>query len=324
MRIVVTGAAGFVGSHVCDNLLARGDEVVGLDNLCTGTLENIEHLSSHAGFRFIHHDVTEPVQVSGHIDAVMHLASPASPKDYLRMPIETMRVGSLGTLHTLALAEANGARYLLASTSEVYGDPQVHPQPEGYWGHVNPLGPRGVYDEAKRFAEALTMAHHRSHGVDVCISRTFNTYGPRMRPNDGRVVSTFITQAMRGMPLTVYGDGTQTRSFCYVDDQVRGIVDLLDSTHVGAVNIGNPDEFTILELADAVLEITGSTSQICFEPLPVDDPAQRRPDISLAQSALRWNPEIDLRRGLALSVAWFRTQLVGPHLRDRPETSTKE
>lgn len=307
MRVVITGAAGFLGSHVCDHLLARGDEVVGVDNLCTGTLANVAHLSHCESFSFIHHDVSEAMQVSGPVDAVMHLASPASPKDYLRMPIETLKVGSLGTLHTIALAKAKGADYFLASTSEVYGDPQVHPQPEGYWGHVNPIGCRGVYDEAKRFAEAMTMAYHRDHGLDVHISRTFNTYGPRMRPQDGRVVSNLIAQALNGDPLTVYGDGSQTRSFCYVDDQVRGLVALLDSDHIWPVNIGNPDEFTIFELARTVLDVTKSTSEICFEPLPVDDPVQRRPDISLAESVLRWRPEIDLRQGLELTVSWFRT-----------------
>ena len=305
MRIVVTGGAGFLGSHVCELLLDQGDEVVAIDNLCTATVDNIGHLLGRDGFSFVQHDVSESVPLVGAVEAVMHLASPASPKDYLEMPIETLKVGSLGTLHTLGLAQANGARYLLASTSEVYGDPQVHPQREDYWGHVNPIGPRAVYDEAKRFAEAMTMAFHRTHDLDVRISRTFNTYGPRMRPGDGRVVSNFITQALAGKPLTVYGDGSQTRSFCYVDDQVRGLVALVRSGHVGPVNIGNPDEFTVVELARTVLELTGSKSDIVFEPLPTDDPTQRRPDISLAAEVLGWRPEVDLRQGLIRTIAWF-------------------
>jgi len=305
VRIVVTGGAGFLGSHVCELLLDQGDEVVAIDNLCTATVDNIGHLLGRDGFSFVQHDVSESVPLVGAVEAVMHLASPASPKDYLEMPIETLKVGSLGTLHTLGLAQANGARYLLASTSEVYGDPQVHPQREDYWGHVNPIGPRAVYDEAKRFAEAMTMAFHRTHDLDVRISRTFNTYGPRMRPGDGRVVSNFITQALAGKPLTVYGDGSQTRSFCYVDDQVRGLVALVRSGHVGPVNIGNPDEFTVVELARTVLELTGSKSDIVFEPLPTDDPTQRRPDISLAAEVLGWRPEVDLRQGLIRTIAWF-------------------
>jgi nucleoside-diphosphate-sugar epimerase len=305
-RIVVTGAAGFLGSHVCDLLLDRGDEVVGIDNLCTGDRANIDHLCGRDGFTFVLGDVSDEVGVAGPVDAVMHLASPASPKDYLALPIETLKVGSFGTHHTLNLARAKGARYLLASTSEVYGDPRVHPQDESYWGNVNPLGPRAVYDEAKRFAEAMTMAYHRRHGLDVRISRTFNTYGPRLRPGDGRVVSNFIVQALAGQPLTVYGDGSHTRSFCYVDDQVRGLVALLDSDHVGPVNIGNPDEFTILELAEAVLEVTGSRSTIVFEPLPTDDPTQRRPEISLAAAVLGWKPEVALRDGLARTIPWFQ------------------
>jgi dTDP-glucose 4,6-dehydratase len=305
MRIVVTGGAGFLGSHLCEALLARGDEVVAVDNLCTGTERNVAHLEGRAGFTLLRHDVSEPLPVSGAVDAVMHLASPASPPDYLARPIETLAAGSLGTFHTLRLARNANARYLLASTSEVYGDPEVHPQPEQYWGHVNPVGPRAVYDEAKRFAEALTMAHHREFGVDVRISRTFNTYGPRMRPGDGRVVSNFLVAALAGRPLTVYGDGSQTRSFCYVDDQVRGLVALLDSDHVGPVNIGNPDERSVLELARLVLEITGSGSEIAFEPLPVDDPVQRRPDIDLARTVLGWKPEIGLAEGLERTASWF-------------------
>jgi nucleoside-diphosphate-sugar epimerase len=305
MRVVVTGGAGFLGSHVCELILDRGDEVVAVDNLCTGDLANVAHLEGRDGFTFIRHDVTEGLQVTGGVDAVMHLASPASPKDYLEMPIETLKVGSLGTFNTLGLAKAKRARYFLASTSEVYGDPLEHPQTEGYWGHVNPNGPRSVYDEAKRFAEATTMAYHRHHGMDVRISRTFNTYGPRMRPGDGRVVSNFLVQALGGQPLTVYGDGSQTRSFCYVDDQVRGLVALLDSDYVGPVNIGNPDEFTVLELAQAVLDVTGSKSDIVFEALPTDDPAQRRPDITLAAEVLGWRPEVALRQGLERTVPWF-------------------
>ncbi|MER3452505.1 MAG: NAD-dependent dehydratase, partial [Acidimicrobiia bacterium] len=254
-RIVVTGAAGFLGSHLCRALLDRGDEVVGIDNLTTGRLANIEDLFGREGFTFVKHDVTTFVHVPGPVDAVMHFASPASPKDYLELPIQTLKVGSLGTHKTLGLAKEKGARYFLASTSEVYGDPQVHPQPESYWGHVNPVGPRGVYDEAKRFAEAMTMAYHRYHGLDVRIVRIFNTYGPAMRPDDGRVVSNFLVQALTGKPLTVYGDGSQTRSFCYVDDEIRGFLALLDSDLVGPVNIGNPEEFTVAELARLVLEV---------------------------------------------------------------------
>jgi dTDP-glucose 4,6-dehydratase len=305
MRVVVTGGAGFLGSHVCERLLDRGDEVVAVDNLCTGSAGNVAGLVGCDGFELVQRDVSDGIDVPGPVDAVMHLASPASPRDYLEMPIETLKVGSLGTLHTLELAREKRARYFLASTSEVYGDPQVHPQREEYWGHVNPIGPRGVYDEAKRFAEALTMAYHREHGLDVRISRTFNTYGPRMRPGDGRVVSNFIVAALAGKPLTVYGDGNQTRSFCFVDDQVRGLVALLDSDHVGPVNIGNPDEFTILELARIVLKLTGSDSDIVFDRLPQDDPVQRRPDISLAARVLGWRPEVPLADGLARTIPWF-------------------
>ncbi len=304
-RIVVTGGAGFVGSHICEALLQRGDEVVAVDNLLTGSVDNIAHLFGEPGFVFVEHDVTNFVHVSGPVDAVMHFASPASPVDYLEHPIKTLKVGSLGTHKTLGLAKDKGARYMLASTSEVYGDPQVHPQTEDYWGHVNPIGPRGVYDEAKRFAEAMTMAYHRSHGVDVRIVRIFNTYGPKMRPNDGRVVSNFLVQALAGKPITVYGDGSQTRSFCYVDDEVRGILALLDSEYVGPVNIGNPNEFTVLELARKVLEVTGSSSEIVYEPLPVDDPTQRKPDITLARRVLGWEPTVALEEGLRSTAAWF-------------------
>ena len=305
-RIVVTGAAGFLGSHLCRRLLERDDEVVAIDNLVTGTLDNLSDLFGHRAFVFQHHDVSNHVHVAGAIDAVLHFASPASPKDYLDKPIQTLKVGSLGTHNLLGLAKDKGATFLLASTSEVYGDPQVHPQREDYWGHVNPVGPRGVYDEAKRFAEAMTMAYHRYHAVDVRIVRIFNTYGPSMRPDDGRVVSNFLVQALAGRPLTVYGDGNQSRSFCYVDDEIRGILALLDGDVTGPVNIGNPDEFTVLELAHLVLEVTGSASEIVFEPLPVDDPTQRRPDITLATTALGWKPEVALRDGLVATARWFR------------------
>ncbi len=306
-RVVVTGGAGFLGSHLCDALLARGDEVVAVDNLITGSLDNIEHLFAHDRFTFVRQDVSNYLWVPGEVDAVLHFASPASPRDYLEKPIQTLKVGSLGTHNTLGLAKDKGARYLLASTSEVYGDPQEHPQTESYWGHVNPVGPRGVYDEAKRFAEAMTMAYHRYHGVDVRIVRIFNTYGPRMRPNDGRVVSTLLSQAIEGKQLTIYGDGTQTRSFCYVEDEVRGLLALLDGDEVGPVNIGNPNEFTISELADIILEVTGSSSAIVHEPLPVDDPTQRRPDISLARRTLGWEPRIMLTEGLTRTATWLRS-----------------
>jgi dTDP-glucose 4,6-dehydratase len=308
-RIVVTGGAGFLGSHLSDALLARGDEVVCIDNLITGSTANIEHLFGHKGFTFVEHDVSQFVWVPGDVDVVMHLASPASPVDYLEMPIQTLKVGSLGTHNSLGLAKEKGARFFLASTSEVYGDPVVHPQPETYWGNVNPVGPRGVYDEAKRFAEAMTLAYHRSQGLEVRIVRIFNTYGPRMRARDGRVVSNLLVQALRGEPLTIYGTGNQTRSFCFVDDEIRGFLALLDSEHTGPINIGNPGEFTMLELADLVKDVTGSDSPIVFEPLPVDDPTQRRPDITLARELLGWEPTIDLREGLTRTAAYFGEQL---------------
>jgi nucleoside-diphosphate-sugar epimerase len=306
VRVVVSGGAGFLGSHLCRALLARGDQVVCIDNLVTGIEANIAELVTNRAFSFILHDVSNHVIVEGPVDAIMHLASPASPKDFAEIPIKILKVGSLGTHNLLGLARAKGSRFFLASTSEVYGDPLVHPQVETYWGNVNPIGPRGVYDEAKRFAEAITMAYHRQHGVDVRIVRIFNTFGPRMRVEDGRVVSNFIVQALRGEPLSVYGDGDQTRSFTFVDDEIRGFLALLDSDYVGPVNIGNPDEFTVSELAHLVVEITGSSSSICHEPLPVDDPTRRRPDITLARSVLGWEPVVDLREGLLRTAEWFR------------------
>ncbi len=304
-RVVVTGGAGFLGSHLCRALLARGDTVVAIDNLVTGSVDNLVGLTGHPDFTFVRADVSDFVHVPGPVDAVLHFASPASPVDFDRIPIQTLKVGSLGTHKTLGLAKEKGARFLLASTSEVYGDPLVHPQPETYWGNVNPIGPRSVYDEAKRFAEAMTMAYHRHHGVDVRIVRIFNTYGPHMRHDDGRVVSNFIVQALAGKPLTIHGDGTQTRSFCYVDDEIAGLLALLDSDHVGPVNIGNPDEFTILELAERVLRLTRSSSELRFDPRPVDDPAQRRPDLTLARTVLEWEPRVTLEEGLARTAEWF-------------------
>jgi dTDP-glucose 4,6-dehydratase len=306
-RVVVSGGAGFVGSHLCDHLLARGDDVVAVDNLLTGDLRNIEHNRQTPGFTFVHHDVTQPLPISGPVDAVLHFASPASPKDYLALPLETLAVGSEGTRQLLELARDKRARFLLASTSEVYGDPHVHPQHESYWGNVNSIGPRSVYDEAKRFAEALTMAYHRTHGVNTAIVRIFNTYGARLRPMDGRVVSNFLVQALAGEPLTIYGDGSQTRSFCHVDDEARGILALLDSDEHLPVNIGNPDEFTVKELADIVLDVVGGDSAVVYEPLPVDDPTQRRPDITRARELLGWEPKIALREGIERTTTWFRS-----------------
>jgi dTDP-glucose 4,6-dehydratase len=299
---IVTGGAGFLGSHLCDELLARGNRVICVDNLETGSLENIAHIRD-PDFVALNIDITEPYYVDEAIDYVYHLASPASPIDYLRLPLHTLKVGSYGTHHTLGLAKVHRARFLLASTSEVYGDPLEHPQTESYWGHVNPIGPRGVYDEAKRYAEALTMAYHRQQGVDTAIVRIFNTYGPRMRPFDGRAIPTFVRQAIAGLPITVFGDGSQTRSFCYVSDLVRGLIALAESGLHDPVNIGNPDEFTLLSLAEIVVELTESSSPIVFAELPVDDPKQRRPDISRARELLRWEPEVSLRDGLALTLA---------------------
>ncbi|MGI8537308.1 MAG: UDP-glucuronic acid decarboxylase family protein [Mycobacteriales bacterium] len=305
-RTVVTGGAGFLGSHLCGQLVADGHEVIALDNFLTGTPANVEHLLEHDGFRLIKCDITEYVHVPGPVDQVLHFASPASPIDYLLLPIETMKVGSLGTLHALGLAKEKGARFLLASTSETYGDPQVHPQPETYWGHVNPVGPRGVYDEAKRFAEALTMAYRRTHGVDTAIVRIFNTYGVRMRPNDGRAIPTFIRQALKGEPITVAGDGSQTRSVCYVDDLVRGLLLLLRSDLTGPVNIGNPYELSMLKLAERIKALVGSASQIAFIDRPTDDPTVRQPDIALARRELGWEPTVELDEGLRRTIAWFR------------------
>ena len=305
-RVVVTGGAGFVGSHLCESLLARGDEVVCVDNLSTGHRQNIEPMADHPGFEFIEQDICDPITVDGDVDAVLNFASPASPRDYHELPIETLLVGSQGTRQALELARTHGARFLTASTSEVYGDPHVHPQREDYWGNVNPMGPRSVYDEAKRFGEALTMAYHRTYGVDTRMVRIFNTYGPRMRPRDGRVVSNFIVQALRGEPLTIYGDGRQTRSFCYVEDEVRGILALLDSEEFhDPVNIGNPNEFTILELAEIVLDVVDTSSELVFEPLPQDDPTQRCPDITRARTLLGWEPAVQLREGVKRTVEHF-------------------
>lgn len=308
-RVVVTGGSGLIGSSIVRRLLDRGDEVICVDNLVTGSYDNVAALGGSGQFQFVRHDVSKPFEIDGPVDLVMHLASPASPKDFGELPIQIMKVGGLGTHNTLGLARAKGARFFLSSTSEVYGDPLVHPQPETYWGNVNPVGPRGVYDEAKRFAEAMTMAYHRHHGIDVRIARIFNTYGPAMRLEDGRVVSNFLVQALQHRPLTIYGDGTQTRSFCYVDDEVEGLLRLVDSSYVGPMNIGNPDEFTMLELAEVVKEVVNSDSEIVFEPLPVDDPAQRRPDITLAREVLGWEPKISLRDGLARTAEGFARRL---------------
>src|SRR6266852_6366996 len=331
MRTVITGGAGFVGSHLCERFLAEGDDVICVDNLLTGHRRNVVHLMDNPRFRFVEHNISEPLLIDGAVDNVLHFASPASPADYLAHPIPTLKVGSLGTHNALGLAKAKNARFLLASTSEVYGDPEVHPQREDYWGNVNPIGPRGCYDEAKRFAEAITMAYHRYHAVKTRIARIFNTFGPRMRPNDGRVVSNFIVQALQGKPLSVFGDGSQTRSFCYVDDLVRGIMLLLmldsdktveqrtdrkfllrqeEDENVSSmdepVNIGNPRELTVLEIAKLVLKLTRSSSQITHHPLPADDPKVRRPDISRARTLLKWEPQVQLENALLRTIEYFR------------------
>ena len=307
MRVLITGAAGFLGSHLVDRFLRDDHEVVGLDNLITGSPENIAHLTGNDRFRFVRHNISDYTYVAGPLDGVLHFASPASPIDYLELPIQTLKVGSLGTINALGIAKAKGARFFLASTSEVYGDPLVHPQTEDYWGNVNPIGPRGVYDEAKRFAEAVTMAYHRYHGIDTRIVRIFNTYGPRMRPQDGRVVSNFIVQALIGEPLTVYGDGSQTRSFCYVDDEVEGIYRLFMHGDSNPTNIGNPDEYTVKELAEMVIELTGSSSTVSYQPLPTDDPKVRRPNIDRARTMLGWEPKVPVREGIARTVEYFRS-----------------
>ncbi|MFH1067945.1 MAG: UDP-glucuronic acid decarboxylase family protein [bacterium] len=306
---VITGVGGFLGSHLCDKLLSLGHRVIGLDNFITGNVANIEHLAGNQHFQFIQHDVTEYIYLPGDVDYVFHFASPASPIDYLELPIQTLKVGSLGTHKALGLAKAKGAKFLLASTSECYGDPLEHPQSESYWGNVNPIGPRGVYDEAKRFAEAMTMAYHRAHGVDTRIVRIFNTYGPRMRLKDGRVVPAFIGQALKGEPVTVFGEGKQTRSFCYVSDLIEGIYRLSQADFHEPVNIGNPQEMTILEFAEKIVRLTNSGSSIVLKPLPVDDPQQRRPDISRAKKLLDWEPKVSLEDGLRETIEWFRSKV---------------
>ena len=309
MRILITGGAGFIGSHLCDRLLADGHEVLAMDNLITGSENNIAHLAGNRRFVFIYHDVTNYIYVPGPLDAVMHLASPASPVDFDRVPIQILKVGSLGTHNALGLALSKKARFLIASTSEVYGDPLVHPQPETYWGNVNPLGVRGVYDEAKRFSEAITMAYHRIHGLDVRIIRIFNTYGPRMRLDDGRVVPNFVGQALRGEPVTVYGDGSQTRSFCFVSDLVEGMVRLLQSDVLGPVNVGSPDEITMLEFAKVINRLVGNEAGIVHKPLPVDDPRVRQPDITRARATLGWEPKVTMEEGLAHTIDYFRSRI---------------
>ncbi len=313
MRVLITGGAGFIGSHLCDRLLAEGHEVIAMDNLITGSTRNIEHLAGHDRFRFVKHDVTEYIYVDGHLDAILHLASLPSPVDYLEEPIKTLKVGALGTHKALGLARSHGARFLLASTSEVYGDPLVHPQSEGYWGNVNPVGPRGVYDESKRFAEAMTMAYHRTHGVETRIARIFNTYGPRMRLNDGRVVPNFIKQALLGEPLTVYGDGTRTRSFCFYTDLVEGLYRLLLSSEANPVNLGNPHEMTIVAFAEMILRLSGSRSRLQFvnptDERTADDPNRRCPDISRATATLGWRPQVPVEEGLLRTIEWFRERL---------------
>ena len=317
MRVLITGAAGFLGSHLCDRFLRDGHFVIGLDNLITGSPDNLAHLTGDERFQLINHNISTFTYVAGDLDGVLHFASPASPVDYLELPIQTLKVGALGTHNALGLAKEKHARFFLASTSEVYGDPLVHPQPESYWGNVNPIGPRGVYDEAKRFAEALTMAYHRTHGLDTRIVRIFNTYGPRMRPHDGRVVSNFIAQALTGEPLTIYGDGSQTRSFCYVEDEVEGIYRLFMQGDAQPTNIGNPNEFTVRELAEIVLELTGSTSPIVHHELPADDPKVRKPDITRAKQMLGWEPKISLRDGVARTIEYFQTLMKSGRIRTR-------
>jgi dTDP-glucose 4,6-dehydratase len=310
MRVVVTGAAGFIGSHLCESLLARDCDVVGMDNFITGSADNLQPFWTAERFMFVKRNVTEYIHVDGRVDWVLHFASPASPLDYLELPIQTLKVGALGTHNALGLAKAKGARFLIASTSEVYGDPLVHPQREDYWGNVNPVGPRGVYDEAKRFAEAMTMAYHRVHGVDTRIVRIFNTFGPRMRLNDGRAIPAFMTQALTGMPITVFGDGSQTRSFQYISDLVEGLWRLMERGNSDPVNIGNPHEMTLLELAKRIIRLAGSRSEIVFRPLPEDDPKVRQPDIGRARSRLGWEPRVDTEEGLKLTLAWFREKSV--------------
>ena len=310
MRVLITGGAGFIGSHLCDRFLAEGHAVVCVDNFLTGAEANIAHLRSNPSFQLIQHDISKPLEAEGEINLILHFASPASPIDYLKLPIQTLKVGSLGTMNALGIAKAKQARFLLASTSEVYGDPDVHPQVETYWGHVNPIGPRGVYDEAKRFAEAMTMAYHRAHGVDTRIVRIFNTYGPRMRSEDGRAIPAFISQALRGELLTAFGNGSQTRSFCYVDDLVEGIVRLTQTDYHDPVNLGNPEEYTILQLAERIIELTKSASRVVFKPLPQDDPKQRCPDITVAQRELNgWQPKTGLTDGLQKTIPWFTEML---------------
>jgi dTDP-glucose 4,6-dehydratase len=309
MRVLVTGAAGFIGSHLCESLLARDCNVVGVDNFITGSRDNLEPVAHHPRFDFIEQDVTGYIRVAGPLDWVLHFASPASPRDYLELPIQTLKVGALGTHNALGLAKATGARFLLASTSEVYGDPLMHPQREDYWGNVNPIGPRGVYDEAKRFAEAMTMAYHRAHGVDTRIARFFNTHGPRMRLNDGRAIPAFMTQALTGAPLTVFGDGSQTRSFQYISDLVEGVWLLMARGDSGPVNIGNPQELTLLELAKRISRLSGSRSEIVFRPLPEDDPKVRQPDITRARTLLGWEPRVDTDEGLKRTLEWFRARI---------------
>ncbi len=306
-RVLITGAAGFLGSHLCDRFIAEGYSVIGMDNLITGDLQNIEHLMPLQEFEFYHHDVSRFVHVPGELDYILHFASPASPIDYLKIPIQTLKVGSLGIHNLLGLAKSKGARIMIASTSEIYGDPTVHPQPESYWGNVNSVGPRGVYDEAKRFQEAITMAYHTFHGLETRIVRIFNTYGPRMRLNDGRVLPAFIGQAIRGEDLTVFGDGSQTRSFCYVDDLIEGIYRLLMSDYAGPVNIGNPSEITIMDFAEEILTLTGANQRIIFKELPKDDPKQRQPDISLAKTLLGWEPRVNRSKGLEITYKYFKT-----------------